>query len=70
MDRLLGKIFLILTLVFLTFVFYLQANSIGILYNYDRNSHEIECMYFAGVHTYKITHHKSVRGCPIWQEVY
>ncbi|OYX13435.1 MAG: hypothetical protein B7Z15_07295 [Rhizobiales bacterium 32-66-8] len=70
MDRLLGKIFVILTLLFVSFAFYLQANAIGILYNYKRNTDEIECMYFAGAHLYKITHHKSIRGCAIWQEVY
>ncbi|WP_127090118.1 hypothetical protein [Aquabacter cavernae] len=76
MDRLLGRGFLILLLVFMTFVFYLQVNALGmyvparVLMNWQKRIDEIDCYYFTGVSFHKVTFHNARAECPSWLDIY
>lgn len=76
MDRLLGRGFLVLLLVFLTFAFYLQVNALGMyvplraLMKWNKLDNEVECYYFTGVSFHKVTFHNSRATCPQWLDIY
>lgn len=70
MERILARIFLVLCLIFLTFVFYLYVNNIGILYSYHNRPDEFVCFYFTGISTQSFVYHKSVVQCPVWHDIY
>lgn len=76
MDRMLGRGFLIVLLVFMTFVFYLQVNALGvhvplgILLKWDRPVDELDCYYFTGVTFHKVTFHTARTACPSWLDIY
>ncbi|MEP9379744.1 hypothetical protein ABLE91_23740 [Aquabacter sp. CN5-332] len=76
MERILGRSFLVLTLVLMTFVFYLQVNSLGmylplrVLMHWEDRKNEIECYYFTGVTIHKVTYHNSRAVCPRWLDIY
>lgn len=71
MERLLAGVFFALALTFLTFVAYLQVNSVGILIRESVYEHEIQCQYFTGITTVTMWHpiHR-YRRCPWWHEVW
>lgn len=70
MERVLAWIFMILALIFITFVFYLQVNSLGVLYDYHRRTNELDCHYFTGTYFIKTTYHNARGSCPLWQDVF
>ncbi|TCT07610.1 hypothetical protein [Aquabacter spiritensis] len=76
MERILGRIFLIFVLILLTFVFYLQVNSLGMyvplraIMSWEKRQDEIDCYYFTGVHFQKVTYHTARQECPPWIDIY
>lgn len=76
MDRMLGRGFLVLLLVLMTFVFYLQVNALGfnvpvrVFMRWEKQANEIDCYYFTGVTLHKVTFHNARAQCPRWLDIY
>ncbi len=76
MEKILARIFLIVLLCVLTFVFYLQVNQLGMLMpirflmSVAKRKDEIECFYFTGVTIQKITFHNAQLACPNWVDIF
>lgn len=68
MERALAVMFLGLTVVVITFVFYLQANAIGLLYWRSFQGNELTCYYYGGLSLHQVTFHDSQRKCPTTRE--
>ncbi len=70
MEHTLGRMFLIFTLMFVSFSFYLEINSVGLVYSYLARDNELDCYYFAGTSVYKTTQYNGNPYCNVWQDVY
>ncbi|MGU3492756.1 hypothetical protein ACLBXM_01825 [Xanthobacteraceae bacterium A53D] len=63
-------LFVGLTLLVVTFVFYLHANAFGVLYWRTFQGDELTCHYYSGLSFNDVTFHDSRRKCPLTRQAW
>ncbi|TDT92663.1 hypothetical protein [Azorhizobium] len=64
MERALAVAFLGLIVIAVSVIFFLHANSMGLLYWRSFRGDEMTCSYFSGLALHEVTYHRSRMECP------